>query len=180
LAATCWAAAHAREIGADARRIAVGGDSAGGNLSAVTALRIRDEGGPKLCGQLLIYPVTDYFDPPTRSYIENGTDYFLTQEAMAFFWSHYVRDERDSGNPLVAPLKARDFTRLPPALVITAEFDPLRDEGEAYAERLRAAGVPTVLSRYDGAIHGFIGLPDVELSKRGLRECCAWLRARFG
>lgn len=180
LAATRWAAAHAAELGADPARIAVGGDSAGGNLAAVTALRIRDEGGPKLAGQLLLYPVTDHFDPPTRSYIENGSDYFLTQETMTFFWNHYVRDERDSKNPLVAPLKARNFGGLPPALVITAEFDPLRDEGEAYAERLRAAGVPTVVSRYDGAIHGFIALPDIDLGKRGMQESSAWLAARFG
>lgn len=180
LAATLWAAAHAAEIGIDPARIVVGGDSAGGNLAAVVTLRVRDEGGPKLCGQLLMYPVTDHFEPPTRSYVENGKDYFLTQETMVFFWNHYVRDERDSKNPLVAPLKARDHSELPPALVITAEFDPLRDEGEAYAERLRAAGVPTALTRYDGAIHGFIGLPDIDVGKRGAQECCAWLRERFG
>jgi acetyl esterase len=157
----------------------VGGDSAGGNLAAVTALRIRDEGGPALCGQLLLYPATAHYRANTRSYRENGEDYFLTREAMVFFWDHYLRDGRDADNPHAAPLRARDLAKLPPALVITAEFDPLRDEGEAYAERLRAAGVPTTLTRYDGAIHGFISLPDVELAKRGLRECCAWLRARF-
>jgi acetyl esterase len=179
LAALRWAGAHAAEIGVDASRIVVAGDSAGGNLAAVTALRARNKGGPKLAGQLLIYPITDYYAPGTRSYRENADGYFLTRDVMIFFWDHYLARESDAANPHASPLKARDLSGLPPALVITAEFDPLRDEGEAYGERLRGAGVPTVLTRYEGAIHGFVGLPDVDLGKRGLQECCAWLRARF-
>jgi acetyl esterase len=123
--------------------------------------------------------MADYHTPPTRSYRENGEGYFLTARDLVFFWGLYLRDARDAADPRAVPLKARDVMKLPPALVITAEYDPLRDGGEAYAVRLREAGVPTTLTRYDGAIHGFIGLPDIDLGKRGLQECCAWLSARF-
>ncbi|TMA64970.1 MAG: alpha/beta hydrolase, partial [Deltaproteobacteria bacterium] len=130
------------------------GDSAGGNLAAVVTLMARDRGGPKLVYQLLIYPATDV-DFETRSCRENAEGYFLTRADMIWFWNHYAPRDEDRRNPYAAPLRAASLGGLPPALVITAEFDPLRDEGEAYGARLREAGVPVRLSRYDGMIHGF-------------------------
>jgi acetyl esterase len=153
-AAFTWVAEHAGEIGVDPTRLAVGGDSAGGNLSAAVALRARDEGGPALRLQLLVYPVTDHnFD--TVSYKENGDGYLLTKDMMVWFWDHYLDSPKDGDNPLACPLRARDLSGLPPARVFTAEFDPLRDEGEAFAARLAAAGVPVTHTRYDGQIHAF-------------------------
>jgi acetyl esterase len=177
LAATRWAALHAAELGADPARLAVAGDSAGGNLAAVTALRIRDEGGPALCGQLLIYPVAGYHTPPTPSYLANADGYLLTRDMMVWFWGHYLNHPGEADNPHAAPLAALDLAGLPPALVITAEFDPLRDEGERYAERLRLAGVPAVFSRYGGMIHGFLLFADLfEESRRAMDEAATWLR----
>ena len=156
-AATKWVAENAAAIGADPARLAVGGDSAGGNLGAVVALMARDQGGPALAFQLLIYPVTDA-DFSRTSYVDNAEGYFLTTSAMKWFWGHYVPDEAGRGEAYCAPLRAGDLAGLPPALVLTAEFDPLRDEGEAYAARLQEAGVSTTLTRYDGMIHGFYSM----------------------
>ena len=178
--ATRWVAEHAAALALDPRRIAIGGDSAGGNLAAAVALRVRDAGGPALCGQLLIYPVTDYHTPGTASYAENADGYGLTRETMRWFWRHYLAEEGDATHPHAAPLRASDLSRLPPALVVTAEYDPLRDEGEAYAARLRAAGVPTVMSRWDGMNHGFffwVGV--VDKAGAAMREACDWLRRIF-
>ncbi len=181
LAATRWAAGHAAELGADPARLVVAGDSAGGNLAAVTALRIRDEGGPLLCGQLLIYPVAGYHTPPTPSYLANADGYLLTRAMMIWFWGHYLNHPDEAGDPYAAPLAAPDLAGLPPALVITAEFDPLRDEGERYAERLHAAGVPAVFSRYDGMIHGFLLLTDLfDEGRRALDEAITWLKLVTG
>jgi acetyl esterase len=156
-AATAWVAAEGGALGGDVRRLAVGGDSAGGNLAAAVALMARDRGGPTLRFQLLVYPVTDYaFD--TLSYRQNGSDYFLTTDMMRWFWNHYLRTEADAQSPYCCPLKVNNLSGLPPALVITAEFDPLRDEGEAYAEKLRRYGVPVTTRRYGGMIHGFFTL----------------------
>jgi acetyl esterase len=156
-AATVWVARNAADIGAEAAHLAVGGDSAGGNLAAVVALMARDRREPKLAFQLLVYPVTDgSFD--THSYRDNAEGYLLTREAMQWFWDHYVPDVAERTNPYVSPLRSRRLDGLPPALVITAELDPLRDEGEAYGAHLRAAGVPTQVTRYDGMIHGFFGM----------------------
>src|SRR5439155_155624 len=142
-------AEHAATLGADRGRIAVGGDSAGGNLAAVVALMARDRGGPKLVYQLLIYPATDA-DFETRSCRENAEGYFLTRADMIWFWNHYAPRDEDRRNPYAAPLRAASLGGLPPALVITAEFDPLRDEGEAYAARLREEHAPVRPSRDDG------------------------------
>ena len=153
-AATRWVADHAAEIGVDQRRIAVAGDSAGGNLAAAVALLARDRGGPPLAFQLLMYPVLDHrFDTP--SYMENASGYHLTRAAMIWSWQHYLNRPRDGDLPYASPLRGGNLSGLPAALVMTAEYDPLRDEGEAYARRLRAAGVPVTLKRYDGLIHGF-------------------------
>jgi acetyl esterase len=178
LAATRWAAANAASIGADPGRIIVAGDSAGGNLAAVTALRIRDEGGPSLCGQLLIYPVTDYYDSEPPSMTENAEGYGLTRQGMIWFWNHYLPSPADGANPLVSPLRANNLAGLPPALVATAQYDPLRDEGERYAEKLSQAGVPTQMKRWDGMNHGFFTWPGV-VDKAGaaVDDACAWVRS---
>ena len=180
LHATRWAAAHAAELGADPTRIALAGDSAGATMAAVTALRLRDEGGPALCGQLLLYPVTDYHTPGTPSYRENAEGYGLTLETMKWFWAHYLNDPSEGAHPHAAPLRAPVLSGLPPALVITAEYDPLRDEGELYAERLRQAGVSALLSRYDGVNHGFMFWAGV-VDKAGaaMAQACEWLRRVF-
>jgi acetyl esterase len=159
-AALAWCAAHARELGADPARIAVAGDSAGGNLAAVTALRARDLGGPAIRHQALIYPVTDCaFD--TASYRDNAEGYFLTAATMRWFWGHYLESPAQAGEPYASPARASDLGGLPDATIVTAEFDPLRDEGEDYARALAAAGVGTLLRRYDGMIHGFVSMAEV-------------------
>ena len=159
-AATRWVHDHAAELGVDPTRLAVAGDSAGGNLAAVTTLQARDAGGPALVFQLLIYPATDatFSFPSIR---ENGEGYLLRAADMVWFRDHYAPDGTDLKDPLLSPLWADDVGGLPPALVITAEYDPLRDEGEAYGHRLQEAGVPTRVSRYAGMIHGFFGMPAV-------------------
>jgi acetyl esterase len=178
LAATRWAVANAAALGADPGRVFVAGDSAGGNLAAVTALRIRDEGGPKLLGQLLIYPVTDYYWPGTPSMTENADGYGLTRAGMIWFWNHYLADPSDGASPHASPLRSRDLGGLPPAMVITAEYDPLRDEGEYYADRLRQAGVPTEMKRWDGMNHGFFFWPGVvDKATAAMDEACGWVRA---
>ncbi len=159
LAATRWCADHAADLGGDPRRLVVGGDSAGGNLAAAVALAVRDAGdGPTIAFQLLVYPVTDArCDSP--SHAENGVGYLLTSAGMRWFWDHYLGDRPGAGDDhLASPLQAPDLSGLPPALVITAEYDPLRDEGEAYAQRLAEAGVEVRCSRYDGMLHGFFGM----------------------
>lgn len=178
-AATEWIAENAANINIDPNKIAVGGDSAGGNLAAAVALKARDRGGPSLALQLLVYPVTAR-DFTTGSYRENADGYLLTTDAMKWFWDHYLSNEADSTNPYAAPAAAKDLSGLPPALVITGEFDPLRDEGEAYAHRLREAGVATTSSRYDGMIHGFFGMPAViDKAKLAISEASSALRAAF-
>jgi acetyl esterase len=164
LAATRWVHDHAAELGADPSRLAVAGDSAGGNLAAVISLKARDEGGPPIVFQLLVYPATDL----TRSFAshaENGEGYMLNTDAIDWFLDHYL-PEAERKNPDASPHFATDLSGLPPALIITAEFDPLRDEGEAYADRLREAGVTATASRYDGMIHGFFGM-DLVLNSAG-------------
>jgi acetyl esterase len=180
LYATRWAAAHADKLGADSAHVAVGGDSAGGTMAAATALRVRDEGGPRLRAQLLLYPVTDYHTPGTPSYEENADGYGLSRDTMKWFWAHYLKDASEAANPYASPLRAPDLSNLPPALVITAQYDPLRDEGERYAEKLKAAGVPIAMSRYDGVNHGFMfwaGI--VDKADVAMSEACAWLRRIF-
>jgi acetyl esterase len=178
-AATQWVADNAAALGAGGLRLAIGGDSAGGNLTAAVTLLARDRGGPALAQQVLFYPALDYaFD--TESYGSNATGYMLTQDAMRWFWGHYVRNEADGANPLVSPLRAADLRGLPPALIVTAEFDPLRDEGEAYGERLREAGVATTVSRYDGMIHSFVQLAGIfPQGKEAIQQAADALRAAF-
>lgn len=150
-----WVAANATRLGLDPARIAVGGDSAGGNLAAVMALMARDRRGPRLLLQILVYPVTNY-DFNTVSYRENATGFVLGTEDMRWFWRHYLSRKEQGREPLASPLLAKSLADLPPALVITAGCDPLRDEGEAYAGRLRDAGVAVTLTQYSGMFHGFL------------------------
>jgi acetyl esterase/lipase len=178
-AALRWVVANAGRLGIDPRRVAVGGDSAGGHLSTVVALMARDRGGPPLVQQVLLYPVTSH-DLDTPSYHENATGYVLTREAMRWFWRHYLPDPAAGREPYASPLLAPSLAGLPPALVITAECDPLRDEGEAYAARLRDAGVPVTLTRYTGMFHGFFRMTRLlDKAKAALDEVAASLRKAF-
>ena len=159
-AAASWVAAHGHEIGADGSRLVLVGDSAGGNLAAAVALRARDLGHPRISYQVLFYPVTDC-DLGRDSYRENGEGYLLRTADMEWFWSHYVAAEQDRTHPEASPLRARLLKGLPPAHIVTAEFDPLRDEGDAYARRLGEEGVFVRHNRVAGMVHGFITLPFV-------------------
>jgi acetyl esterase len=161
LAAALWAVEHADQLGGDASRMAVAGDSAGGNLSAAVAVAAKDRGIP-LAAQLLLYPSVDFTeadDYPSR--VDNAEGYFLTAADMAWFRDHYMQDPGRKSDPYASVLRAPDLSGLPPAVVATAEYDPLRDEGEAYAAALEKAGVPVVARRFDGLIHGFFGLGHV-------------------
>lgn len=179
LHATVWLAANAEELGVDPARIAVGGDSAGGNLAAVACLMARAGGGPPIAGQVLIYPVTDC-DLETRSYREHASGYLLTKDSMEWFWESYAPSEDRRLDPLASPLRARDLSNLPPALIVTAEHDPLRDEGEAYGERLKAAGVATEVRCYSGMLHGFWRTSAiVDEAARAIDDIGAWLAGTF-
>ena len=181
LAATRWVADNASALNGDGGRIMVAGDSAGGNLAAVTALRIRDEGGPRLIGQMLIYPVTDYFQPGTPSMTENAEGYGLTRDGMIWFWNHYVRSAADGVHPHASPLRSATLAGLPSAYVATAEYDPLRDEGEHYADAMRAVGVPVEMKRFAGMNHGFFFFPGlVDTAGQAMDEACVWARRAFG
>jgi acetyl esterase len=171
--ATQWIAANL-----PVSSLVVAGDSAGGNLAAATTLLARDS-GPSLAGQLLIYPNTLY-GSDTAS-MRAGVDPFLfNRTSVSWYWNHYLATPDDGQNPLASPLLATSHADLPPALVITAEFDPLRDEGEFYAEKLFAAGVPTELSRYDGMVHGFFAMSGVlDGGRKAVAEASAWLRRIF-
>jgi len=178
-AATRWVAGNAAQLNSDPSRLALGGDSAGGNLTAVVAQMARDRGGPPLVFQLMIYPATD-FKANTLSMEENARGYGLERQDMTWFMNHYLNGEEDKLNHLASPLRASNLSGLPPVLIITAEYDPLRDEGELYCQRLKAAGVPVTISRYNGMIHGFLSMASVlDQGKQALAECAAALQAAF-
>jgi len=180
VAAWAWVAEHAAELGGDPHKIAVGGDSAGGNLAAVVALVAREESLPIPALQLLVYPVTDHeFD--SVSMIDNAKGYFLEAEEMRWFFDHYASAPEDFADWRMSPLRAPDHTGLAAAVVITAEYDPLRDQGEAYAQRLRDAGVPTQAVRADGMFHGFFGLHAfIAPAREAWDTAIGALRAAFG
>ena len=175
-AAVRWIADHAEQLGADPARIAVGGDSAGGNLSAAVTLLARDADGPALAAQLLVYPNTDQL-ADTASRRENTDPLLFNDKSVQWYWDNYLADPQDGAHPLASPLRAADHSGLPPALVITAEYDPLRDEGEAYAARLRDSGVPVQLTRYDGVPHGFFAMAgSLDAGRRAVAQAAAYLR----
>lgn len=191
-AATRWVAARAAQIGADPARLAVGGDSAGGNLAAAVALRARDGAGntgagnggagdgPALAGQLLVYPNTDQLadDQSMRAFDD---PFLFNRHSVAWYRRHYLTDPRDASSPLASPLRAQSLAGLPPALVITAEYDPLRDQGEAYARRLADDGVQAELCRYPGMAHGFFTMiGTVDASRAAIAQAASRLRAWFG
>jgi acetyl esterase len=177
-AAVLWAAKHVNGHGGDSARLAVAGDSAGGNLAAAVTLQART-GGPPLTCQVLVYPNTEY-GADTESMRENADPSFFNSRSVAWYWANYLARPEDGRNPLASPLRARDLRGLPPALVITAEYDPLRDEGEAYAARLAEAGVPVTRTRYDGMPHGFFTMTGtLEPARRATDEVVAYLRAAF-
>lgn len=157
-AALRWVAGNASSFNGDASRIAVAGDSAGGNLAAALSLLARDQHGPQIRAQVLLYPAVDLSNLDRQSTLDFAQGYFLTRARMAWFIEQYVPEPNQRSEPLVSPLLASSHTGLPPALTITAGFDPLRDEGEAYAGVLSKAGVSSQLQRYDGVLHGFISM----------------------
>jgi acetyl esterase len=175
-AATCWVADNADKLQADTGRLAVMGDSAGGTLATAVSMLARDKNGPSIRFQVLVYPVLDYnFETP--SYRRNAEGYMITRKVMIWFWRHYLKDEKMAALPTVSPLRAKELRGLPPTLVLTAEFDPLCDEGEAYAQKLAAASVPVTLSCYEGMIHGFFRMTSrLDKAKEALTEVAAAIR----
>src|SRR4051794_19968907 len=172
-AALAWVAAHADELGGDAARLAVAGDSAGGNLAAVMSQLARDHGGPAIRFQLLVYPVTDH-EFTSVSMEENATGYYLTRDAMRWFYGHYLEDASQGDDPRASPLRAADLSGLPPAFVLTAQYDPLRDQGIAYADALRAAGNDVQMTMYEGLFHGFFSMFDlIEAGKAAFDDAIA-------
>ncbi len=175
-AALEWTAAHLDDIAGAEVPIFVAGDSAGGNLSAVMAVRARDRNGPKIAMQILIYPVTDAnFDRP--SYLDPENQLLLTRDSMIWFFDHYIPDVARRTEPDASPLYAEDLSGLPPAVVLTAEHDPLRDEGEEYAQKLEAAGVQVDLQRHKGQMHAFFALLMLPGSERGFQQVVKAVRA---
>lgn len=180
LAATRWAAVHAGDLGGDPTRIAVAGDSAGGCLAAVTALRIRDEGGPALLGQLLWYPVTDYPSVRTGSYRSFGSGFGLTDVGMAWFWAQYLDGVASADHAYASPLRMDKPTGLPPACVLVAEFDVLHDEAQAYAQKMVQGGVEVVTRCYAGMNHGFLKYAGIlDEADAAIADACGWLRRLF-
>jgi len=178
-AATKWVAENPEQIQADSGRFAVCGDSAGGHLAAVVSMMARDRKGPRIDLQILIYPITDCrFDTP--SYEENKEGYMLTRDLMKWFWNYFINDESEADDPYVSPLRAENLGELPPAMIITAGYDPLRDEGEAYGWRLQEAGVNVSLSRYPGMTHAFIRMTAVlDKANEALAEVAGTLKDAF-
>src|SRR5215469_1594398 len=177
--ALVWAASDAGL--AAGRPVVVAGDSAGGNLAAVAALRARDSGGPALAMQVLVYPVTDH-DMDRASYRKyDGREFLVNKRDMIWFWDHYAPDEAARSNPYASPLRATDLSGLPPAYVVTAEHDPLRDEGFAYADRLRNARVPVEHRHYGSQIHGFFTMVNMmDDADKSVAEAGAAIRAAVG
>jgi acetyl esterase len=179
-AATQWAALNISSFHGDPKRIAVGGESAGANLAAVAAIMAQERGTPSFVLQLLLYPATNYaFDTPSCK--ENGEGYFLTTEMMQWFWRQYINSDADGENPYASPMRVKRLSGMAPAAIFTAEFDPLRDEGAAYADKLRAGGVAVQYKCQEGLIHGYMGMAKaVEPAGKALADAAAALRAAFG
>ncbi|MET0427968.1 MAG: alpha/beta hydrolase [Microvirga sp.] len=177
-AATLWAVHNAGRLGADPARLAVCGDSAGGNLAAGVALRARAEGGPAIKAQILIYPVTDHYSAGHRSYVERGSGCGLLQEDMRWFWDSYLPDPSLAQHPAVSPARAENLDGLPPAYIAVAEYDVLRDEGLTFARRLAEAGIPVELRHYPDMNHGFLNwVGIVDRAGEAMDDLTAWMRA---
>ncbi len=178
-AALKWVAAHAAEINVDATRIALGGDSAGANLATVVSILARDAGSPKISFQLLLYPVTAP-EPESKSHYAFAEGYLLTRKTITWFYAHYIRTSKDTTDFRYAPLESDDLSSLPPALIVVAGYDPLRDEGVEYAEALIHAGNRVRLSNYEGMVHGFFLMGGaVDAARRAISESAAMLREAF-
>ena len=178
-AATAWVAQNGATINVDGARLAVSGSSAGGNLTASVSLMARDRGGPPLALQIMVVPALDY-NCNTRSCLEKAEGYSVTRNDVIYFWNHYLRDEADAKNPYAAPMQAEDLSGLPPTLIMTAEYDPLCDDGAGYAERLKQAGVPTTYTCYQGTIHIFFGAADkLDQGKRAMSQAVEALKSAF-
>jgi acetyl esterase len=180
VAALDWVAAHAATLGGDPERLALVGDSAGGNVAAVVAQLALQAGGPPVAFQMLVYPVTD-LRADTQSFVDNGSGYGLSAETMRWYVEQYVRTQSDVLDPRGSPLLAKSLHGLPPAFVAVCEYDPLRDEGKQYAHRMRDAGIDVTLRRYDGAIHGVFQMSRfTAVGARLLDDCVDALRAAIG
>ena len=178
-AATRWVSRNAEVLGSEASKIAVGGYSAGGNLAAAVSIMARDRKEFDLCAQLLLCPVLDR-DFTRPSYIAYGDGYGLTMKSMEWYWDHYLKEAAHGMNPYAAPLQCNDLSSLPEALIITADHDPLCDEGDAYAARLAESGVPVKLSQYLGVMHGFVSMSDtIDQGMDALRETAQFLKETF-
>jgi acetyl esterase len=181
VAATEWVLEHAGELGGDGSRVMVGGDSAGGTLATVVALLLRDRGRSGLAGQILLYPAAAHYDPPTASYLENAEGYGLTRMGMIWFWDHYLKAKSEAADFRVSPLLASSLAGLPRAFVVTAEYDVLRDEGQAYARRMEAEGVEVTHVFAEGMNHGFAAstneFPFLPQAKEMLRRVAEWVKA---
>ena len=178
-AAAAWVAENGAEIGADGSRMAVAGDSAGGNLSAVVSQMARDKGGPAIAAQVLHVPVTDHnYSYP--SYTENAEGMLLTRASMVWFWDHYLPNADAGQEAYASPIKASDLSGLAPALIQTAEYDPLRDEGEAYGAAIEAAGGDVTVHRYDGVVHDpFMMFAVIPTGVECLKEAAAFINERI-
>lgn len=178
-AGAAWAAAHAAQLGGDPARVAVAGDSSGGNLAAAVTLLARDRGGPSVVHQLLVYPNTDY-QTATPSVPEMNDPHFFNPKAVEWYWGLYLGSAADGASPLASPLRAPDLRGLPPATVITAEYDPVRDQAERYAARLAEAGVAVQLTRYDGVPHAFFTMTGfLDVAGQAVAHAAARLREAF-
>jgi acetyl esterase len=180
LAATDWVLARVGELGGDSGRVFVGGDSAGATLATVVALLLRDRGeAGQLAGQILLYPVAGYYDPPTVSYVEMAEGYGLTRKGMVWFWDHYLNHASEAKDFRAVPLQAASLVGLPRAFVVTAEYDVLRDEGKAYARRMEEAGVDVTHVFVEGMNHGFAASPNefpfLPQAKELLRRVAGWI-----
>lgn len=179
LAAARWVSANIASLGGDGAAYFLAGDSAGGTMAIVTAMGLRHLGAPRIAGQLLMYPVTNYPDPPPPSFVERGEGFGLTAAGMQYFWDHYLDEPAQGADPLASPLRAPDLAGLPPTYLMTAAYDPLHDEGEQFANRLAEAGVDTTLVRYADMNHGFmswVGLLD--RADEALAAACTWMRSK--
>lgn len=174
-----WAHREAERLGADPARLAVVGDSSGGTLAAATALRCRDQNGPSLAAQALFYPALDHYTASTPSQLEMAEGYGLSLASLRWYWDQYLPEPRARLDPYAVPARAASLARLPPTLIVTAEYDVLRDEAERYAARAAAAGVAVAARRYADMNHGFLGLAGwLAEADRAIDESCAWLARR--